>query len=64
MHPNHIETGINSEIQQLTEKLYKPIIRKLQKKQQKLYFSFKDNIWNADQPDMKVSKCNEGIHFF
>ena len=31
MHPNHIETGINSEIQQLTEKLHKPIIRKLQK---------------------------------
>lgn len=41
MHPNHIETGINSEIQQLTEKLHKPIIRKLQKKPRNYTFPLK-----------------------
>ena len=38
MHPNHIETGITSEIQQLTEKLHKPIIRKLQKNPEIILF--------------------------
>ena len=40
--------------QQLTEKLYKAIIRKFEK--EKVYSSFKDNIWGADLADLLVNK--------
>ena len=37
---------------QLAEALHKPIIRKFEK--QKVYSSFKDNIWGADLADLKL----------
>ena len=58
-------SGFNNEItknQQIAEKLYKSIIRKLKKR--KVYSSFKDNIWGADLADMQlISKFNKGIRF-
>ena len=57
------ESGIKTEInqnQQLANELYKPIIRKL--KTRKVYFWFKDNIWNIALDVMQlISKYNEGI---
>ena len=46
------KTGINSENQQLAEKLHKSIIRKLKK--HKVYSSFRDNIQDADLDCMKL----------
>ena len=43
--------------QQLSEEIYKPIIRKLRKKVQ---LPFINNIWGADLPDMQlISKFNK-----
>ena len=42
----------NKENIQLAEELYKPIIRKLEKR--KVYSSFRDNIWGADLADMQL----------
>ena len=53
-------SGIKNEIkknQQLANELHKPITRKFKK--QKLYPSFKDNIWGVDLADMQlISKYN------
>ena len=38
--------------QQLTEELHKPIIRTFE--EQKVYSSFKENIWGADLVDMQL----------
>ena len=56
-------SGITNESNyQLTNKLHKPIIRKLKKR--KVYSSFKDNIWRVDLADMQsLSKCNKGIKY-
>ena len=46
----------------LATELYKPIIRKFNKR--KVYSSFKDNVWGADLADMQLlSKFNEGIKY-
>ena len=46
--------------QQLSNKLHKPVIRKLKKK----YYSFKENIWVVDLADMQLtSKFNKSIRF-
>ena len=46
----------------LANELHKPIIRKFNK--QKVYSSFKDNIWGADLADMQLlSKFNKGIKY-
>ena len=48
--------------EQLTDELYKPIIRKFKKR--KVYSAFKDNIWAADLADMQlISKFNKGFRF-
>ena len=48
-------TGIKSmPNQQLVNELYKPIIRKLEKR--KVYSSLKDNIWGVDLADMQLIK--------
>ena len=45
--------------QQLSNKLHKPVIRKI--KRREVYSSFKDNIWGAD---MKLtSKCYRSTNF-
>ena len=50
-------------IQQLADKLYKPIIEKLKKT--RVYSSYKDNIWSIDLADMQlISKYNKRINFF
>ena len=47
--------------QQLSNKLHKPVIRKLNKKK---YYSFKENIWVVDLADMQLtSKFNKSIRF-
>ena len=47
---------------QLTDELYKPIIRKF--KRRRAYSSFKEDIWGADLADMQlISKHNKGIRF-
>ena len=56
-----VGSGINEFIK-LANELHKPIIRKFNK--QKVYSSFKDNIWDADLADMQLlSKCNKGIKY-
>ena len=51
-----------SQNKQLANELYKPIIRKFEKR--RVYSTFKDNIWGADLADMQLlSKCNKGIRF-
>ena len=46
----------------LANELHKPIIRKFNK--QKVYSSFKDNIWGADLADLQLlSKFNKGIEY-
>ena len=46
----------------LADELYKPIIRKFNKR--KVYSSFKDNIWDVDLADMQLlSKFNKEIRF-
>ena len=48
-------TGIKSmPNQQLVNELYKPIIRKFEKR--KVYSSLKDNIWGVDLADMQLIK--------
>ena len=47
---------------QLANELRRQIIRKL--KRQKVYSSFRDNIWGLDLSDIQsLSKCNEGIKY-
>ena len=47
---------------QLANKLHKQIIRKF--KRQKVYSSFRDNIWGVDLADMQsLSKYNKGIKY-
>ena len=47
----------------VTEKLRKPIIKKIKKRT--VQSLFKDNIWVADLADMKlIIKCHNGIQFF
>ena len=54
-----VGSGINENIK-LANELHKPIIRKFNK--QKVYSSFKDNIWGVDLADMQLlSKFNKGI---
>ena len=46
----------------LADQLYKPIIRKFNKR--KVYSQFKDNIWGVDLADMQsLSKKNKGIKY-
>ena len=48
-------TGIKNELkqnQQLINELHKPIIRKF--KEQKVYSSFKENIWSVDLANMPL----------
>ena len=62
---NSTGSGINIPLEfneQLAEELYKPIIRKFEKR--KVYSSFRDNIWGADLADMQlISKFNKGFRF-
>ena len=58
-------SGIKSmpQNEQLAEELYKPIIRKFEKR--KVYSTFKDNIWGADLADMQLmSKFDKGFRFY
>ena len=57
-------SGIKSlpQIEQLTEELHKPIIRKFKKR--KVYSAIKDDIWGAYLADMQlISKFNRGFRF-
>ena len=58
-------SGAKSEImskQQLTEELYKSVIRKFEKC--KVHSSFIDNVWGADLADMQlINKFIKGIRF-
>ena len=62
--PDKKSIGFKSmSIQQLADKLYKPIIEKLKK--MRVYSSYKDNIWSIDLADMQlISKYNKRINFF
>ena len=52
----------NKPNQQLTNELYKLIIRRFKKR--KIYSSFRDNIWGVDLADMQsLSKYNKGIKY-
>ena len=56
-------SGINEPNYQLANELHKPIIRKFKK--EKVYSSFRDNIWDADLTDMQsLSKYNKGIKYW
>ena len=58
----HVNTKLITHNKQLAEELYKPIIRKFEKR--KVHGAFKDNIWGADLADMQLlSKYNKGIRF-
>ena len=47
---------------QLANDLHRQIIRNF--KRQKVYSSFRDNIWGVDLADMQsLSKCNKGIKY-
>ena len=47
---------------QLANELHRQIIRKI--KRQKVYLSFRDNIWGVDLADMQsLSKYNKGIKY-
>ena len=49
-------------IQKLANELHNPITRKF--KRRKIYFSFKDNIWDVDLAGMQIiSKYNKGIGY-
>ena len=55
-----IATACSSSI--LADELYKPIIRKFNKR--KVYSQFKDNIWGVDLADMQsLSRKNKGIKY-
>ena len=48
--------------EELGKKLYKPIIRKFEKRT--VYSRFKDNIWGADLADIQlISKFHKGFRF-
>ena len=48
--------------QQFANVLHKSIIRKF--KREKVYSSFKHNIWVVDLADMQlITKCNKGIRY-
>ena len=50
------------ENEELAEELYKPIIRKFEKR--KVHSPFIDNIWDADVADIQlISKFNKGFRF-
>ena len=52
----------NNENMQLANELYKPIIKKFNKR--KVHSSFKDNIWGFDLADIQLlSKFNKGFRF-
>ena len=52
----------NMSNQELTKKLHKSNIKKLEKR--KVHTSFTENIWCADLADMQlISKINKGFHF-
>ena len=57
--------GVNINVkpsEQLAEELYKPIIRKFEKRT--LYSGSKDNIWGADLADMQlITKFNKRFRF-
>ena len=54
--------GINSQNQQLAEKIYKLIIGKFEKR--KVYSSFKDNIFGNALADIElISKYTKGFQF-
>ena len=56
-----VGSGVNENIK-LANELYKPIIRKFNKR--RVYSSFKDNIWGADLADMQLSsRFNKGIKY-
>ena len=58
----NVNIKLTPQNQQLSEELYKPIIRKFKKR--KVHTAFTDNIWGADLADMQLlSKCNKGIRF-
>ena len=55
-------TKLTPQNKQLAEELYKPIIKKFEKR--KVHSAFKDNIWGADLADMQLlSQYNKGIRF-
>ena len=57
--PNKSTTEANY---QLTNELHQQIIRKFKK--QKVYLSFRDNIWSVDLAGMQsLSKYNKGIKY-
>ena len=52
----------NMSNQELAEELYKPIIRKFEKR--KVHSSFTDNTWHASLAGMQlIRKFNKGIQF-
>ena len=57
--------AVNNKVMQnrkLAEWLHKPVIKKIKK--QKVYSSFRGNIWGADLVDLQlISKFNKRIHF-
>ena len=58
----HVNTKLIPQNEQLADELDQPIIRKFKK--EKVYSTFKDNIWGADLADMQLlSKYNKGIRF-
>ena len=58
----HVNIKLTPQNQQLAKELYKPIIKKFEKR--KVHAAFKDNIWGADLADMQLlSRYNKGIRF-
>ena len=58
----NVNTKLAPQNHQSAEELYKPIIKKFQKR--KVHAAFKDNIWGADLADMQLlSRYNKGIRF-
>ena len=61
---NSSGSGVDAEANyQLANELHGQIIRKF--KRQKVYLSFRDNIWGVDLADMQLlSKYSKGIKFY
>ena len=60
--PQHVNTKLTPQNQQLSEELHKPIIKTFEKR--KVHAAFKDNIWDADSADMQLlSRYDKGIRF-
>ena len=56
-----LQLANNKENMELANELHKPIIKKLK---EKVYSSFKDNIWGVDLANMQLlSKFNKGFRF-